>query len=216
MLDVQEISFKTGGRSILDRLSFSLKDGENLLITGPSGSGKSTLLSLLAGFLKPTKGSVHFGDTDIVSLSARALDQFRAEHIGFVFQTSHLVSFLTVRENLEVALSMAGKNASENEITELLARLDIKGLEKQKAQNLSVGEAQRLGVARALVGRPNWIFCDEPTSALDDQNTAEMIALLKEEAARSKASLIVVTHDQRIKSLFDNQLDLERVEAARA
>ncbi|MCG8493185.1 MAG: ABC transporter ATP-binding protein [Sneathiellales bacterium] len=216
MLDVQEISFKTGGRSILDRLSFSLKDGENLLITGPSGSGKSTLLSLLAGFLKPVKGSVHFGDTDIVSLSERALDQFRAEHIGFVFQTSHLVPFLTVRENLEVALSMAGKNASEKGITELLARLDIKGLEKQKAQNLSVGEAQRLGVARALVGRPNWIFCDEPTSALDDQNTAEMIALLKEEAARSKASLIVVTHDQRIKSLFDNQLDLERVEAARA
>lgn len=213
MLDVQEITFQIGGRPILDRLSFSVKEGEDLLITGSSGSGKSTLLSLLAGFQKPKSGSIRFGETDILSLSKREADQFRADNIGFVFQTSHLIPFLTVQENLDVALSMAGKSASEDEITALLERLSIKALAEQKAQDLSVGEAQRLGVARALVGRPKWIFCDEPTSALDDDNTAAMMTLLKEEAARGKASLIVVTHDQRVKPLFDHQLELQKLEA---
>jgi len=213
VLDVQEITFKIGGQSILDRLSFSVKEGENLLITGSSGSGKSTLLSLLAGFQKPAAGSIRFGGTDILSLSKRSADQFRADNIGFVFQTSHLIPFLTVQENLDVALSMAGKRASESEVIALLDRLGIKALAEQKAQDLSVGEGQRLGVARALIGRPKWIFCDEPTSALDDDNTAAMIALLKEEAARGDASLIVVTHDQRLKPHFENQLELQKLEA---
>lgn len=216
MLDVQEITFQIGGRPILDRLSFSVKEAENLLITGSSGSGKSTLLSLLAGFQKPAAGNIRFGETDILSLSKRMADQFRAENIGFVFQTSHLIPFLTVQENLDVALSMAGKRASENEIIALLDRLGIKALAEQKAQDLSVGEGQRLGVARALIGRPKWIFCDEPTSALDDDNTAAMIALLKEEAARGDASLIVVTHDQRVKPHFESQLELQKLETGLA
>ncbi|HMQ49998.1 MAG TPA: ABC transporter ATP-binding protein [Saprospiraceae bacterium] len=182
--------------------------GTACLILGKSGSGKTTWLNLLAGLRKPEKGEIRIGDTAITQLSAAQLDRFRGRHIGMVFQQSHFVRALNVYENLALARQLAGLPANSGKIKSLLERLQIAHQVKTKTSRLSIGEQQRVAIARALINEPQLVLADEPTSALDDDNATQVIALLEEQAKAANATLVVVTHDARLKQHFEHQIVL--------
>ena len=182
--------------------------GEHWLLLGQSGSGKTTLLHLLAGLRTPKEGKISIDNTIINELSAAQLDLFRGKHIGIVFQQSHFVRSLTVQENLALAQRLAGVKVNYNRITTILETLNIAHKLKDKPENLSVGEQQRVAIARAIINQPSIILADEPTSALDDINTTQVLELLKEQATAVNAILLIVTHDNRLKTQFDKQIQL--------
>jgi putative ABC transport system ATP-binding protein len=182
--------------------------GEHWLLLGQSGCGKTTLLHLLGGLLTPSQGDVKVGNTALNSLPSSALDKFRGKKVGIIFQTPHFVPSLKVGENLALAQQLAGVPIEKNHIRHLLERLNLGHKENSYTDALSQGEQQRVAIARALVNRPAVILADEPTSALDDHNTAEVIRLLEEQASAVEATLLVVTHDGRLKSKFSNQINL--------
>jgi putative ABC transport system ATP-binding protein len=193
--------------------SFSFPDfrcdaGEHLLILGESGRGKTTLLHLLAGLIKPTGGEIMINNTDTAKLSNAALDRFRGQHIGIIFQTAHFVESLSVIDNLMLSPFLSGKNASREAALTALKRLNIEQKASNKPRNLSVGEQQRVAIARAVFHQPAVILADEPTSALDDHNAQEVLKMLEEQAKLSGAALIIVTHDKRLKDHFSKQITL--------
>lgn len=202
-LQVQKLHFAIGEKTILKDFSLELPPGETCLILGSSGSGKTTLLSILAGLQRPDSGSVRYDDTELYHLSETERDRFRGQHIGILFQTFHLIKPFTVHQNLLLAYSMPGKAPDTAYIEAVLQRLGLQEKGNQKAGSLSVGEAQRLALARAIVGKPKWLLCDEPTSSLDDYNAHAMMALLQEEAQATGTSLIVVTHDNRVRQYLE-------------
>lgn len=196
-----------------DGPSFSFPDiecgaSEHLLLLGESGKGKTTLLHLLAGMLRPTKGVVSIAGTNIVELGSKELDRFRGKHVGIVFQTAHFVQSLSVEDNLILPQFFAGDKIDRAKAKSILERLNIGHKAKSKPKDLSIGEQQRAAIARALVNDPDILLADEPTSALDDKNAEEVIQLLEEQSALSKAALIIVTHDQRLKDRFQKQVTL--------
>jgi len=164
---------------------FSLSKGEQALILGQSGCGKTTLLHLLSGLLKPNSGDVDVANENISKMSGARLDNFRGANIGIVFQTPHFIEALTVKENLRVE-------------SKLNAKLNA----------LSVGEKQRVSIARALVNSPALILADEPTSALDDKNCDAVLKLVREQAKKHNSTLLIVTHDNRLKDQFDKRIEL--------
>lgn len=176
--------------------------GEQWLLLGESGSGKTTLLHMLGGLLKPSKGNVMVNATDIYALSARELDRFRGRHIGIVFQQPHLIRSMTVEENLTLAQSFAGVGKDVLRIREVLDALDIGHKRHSYPQELSQGQAQRVGIARALVNRPALLLADEPTSSLDNRNAGAVIRLLSELARSHGSTLVISTHDERVKDAF--------------
>lgn len=181
---------------------------QHLLILGGSGKGKTTLLHLLAGLLRPTTGKIEVNQTNITQLSNKELDQFRGKNIGIVFQKSHFVEALNVKDNLLLAQYLAGEKQDLTRIKELLSRLNLTSKLHNKPNELSQGEQQRVAIARALLNHPSMILADEPTAALDDANCFEVIDLLKDQALAAKASLVIVTHDQRLKDIFANQVHI--------
>lgn len=211
MLKCKNINYSVDETKILDGVNFDLKAGEKLIITGASGTGKSTLLNILSGLLKPTSGEVVYDDLDLYNKSQAEIDQFRAQNIGIIFQQFHLIKPFTVMQNLLLAFSFSGAEQNEKRISATLNDLGLAGRENQKAETLSIGQAQRLAVARAVVCKPKWIICDEPTSALDDAICEAMLKLLDEQSKDD--SLIIATHDLRVKEYFKKakQLNLEAV-----
>jgi len=185
-----------------------LKQQEHLLVLGKSGIGKTTLLHLLAGLLKPASGSVFIDNTFTSSLSTGNLDTFRGQNIGLVFQKKLAIQSLSVFENLQARLFFSKKAVNTAAIDELLRELGIIELKTRKTQELSEGQLQRLGIALSVIHNPKVILADEPTSSLDDENCKIVIELLKKQAKKNKANLIVITHDQRIKSFFQNSMTL--------
>lgn len=185
-----------------------LKEQENLLILGKSGIGKTTLLHLLAGLLSPKSGNVYVNETNINSLSQRKLDMFRGQHIGMVFQNNYAVQSLTVFDNLKARLFFSKKEINISKIDEILQQLNIENCKHKKVNELSVGQLQRLGIALAVIHQPNVILADEPTSSLDDENCKAVIELLINQAKQTSANLIVITHDHRIQSYFQNSMSL--------
>ena len=183
--------------------------GESLLILGQSGVGKSTLLHLLGGLMPPTAGEVIINDVNIHSLKSSELDSFRGKHIGIVFQKAHFMSALTVEENLHFTRKLAGLAKDKERIKNVLERLAIPHKLNSKPEDLSIGEQQRFSIARAIITEPSIILADEPTSALDDENCYRVIDLLKSQAKLDESSLIIVTHDQRLRNVFDNSITLE-------
>jgi len=183
-------------------------EGEHWLLLGQSGSGKTTLLHLLGGLLTTRNGSVQVADTDLGKLSASKLDKFRGKQIGIIFQKAHFVKSLTVEENLMLAQQLAGLPVNRERIEDLLKHLNVGHKLKSKPNELSQGEQQRVAIARALVNKPKVILADEPTSALDDVNCDEVIKLLEREATEVGATLLVVTHDGRLKEKFNKQIHL--------
>ena len=188
--------------------NINLKQNENLLILGKSGIGKTTFLHLLAGLLNPTEGKVLINNIATDSLTSNKLDKFRGKNIGLVFQKKHAIQSLSIIENLQARLYFCNKKADDNEIDSLLKELDLLDFKNSKTNQLSEGQLQRLGIALAVVHQPKVILADEPTSSLDDENCEIVIQLLKKQAQKTNANLIVITHDNRIKSFFQNSITL--------
>lgn len=176
--------------------------GGQWLLLGESGSGKTTLLHMLGGLLQPASGHIVVNGADLYALPARALDRFRGRHIGIVFQQPHLIRSMTVEENLLLAQSFAGMGKDIVRIREVLEALDLDHKRRAYPQELSQGQAQRVGIARALVNRPALLLADEPTSSLDNRNADAVIRLLSDLAASQGSTLIISTHDDRVKEAF--------------
>ncbi len=208
MLSVTSLKAGYEGKVVVDTPGFFLNTGEHCLITGRSGSGKSTLLYVLGGLLAPLSGTVRVADVDIAALAPAARDAFRGRHIGIIYQDFHLVHALTVLQNLQLAQYAAGLRPDRRRAETLLARLDIAKYRDRKPDTLSQGQQQRICIARAAINGPQLILGDEPTSALDDESCEEVMKLLLEMAKESGASLIVATHDPRIKGYFKRHIDV--------
>ena len=210
LINIQDISYRYVGGERLSFPDLKIEKGQNTLLLGDSGSGKTTILHILTGLLQPETGAVSLLGTSIYQQSARALDHFRGQHIGIVFQNAHLLNSLTLHENLQIAQSFAGKPIDHQRISEVLASLNLEAHEHRYPKKLSRGQLQRAAIARAVVNRPALLVADEPTAALDDHNTEKVMELLLEMAKTHGATLLIATHDQRIKEHFSHQYLLKK------
>lgn len=208
MLQTKNLKFSYDGKNYLDFPDINCQRGEQWLLLGQSGSGKTTLLHLLGGLRKPKEGEILIDGKNTSQLSSTDLDQFRGKNIGIVFQKAHFLKSLTVEENLLLAQQLAGVKKDRQRIISLLDKLNVSHKLNSKTDNLSEGEKQRVAIARALVNHPAVILADEPTSALDDKNCQEVIELLEQQAKEANATLLIVTHDGRLKDLVKNQIEL--------
>ncbi|HMO38815.1 MAG TPA: ATP-binding cassette domain-containing protein [Saprospiraceae bacterium] len=208
MLQTADLQFSYDNQPALQFPDIQCGKGEHWLLLGQSGSGKTTLLHLLGGLLTPQKGHVEVGGTALGTLSSASRDRFRGQHIGIIFQKAHFVKSLTVEENLMLAQKLAGMKISKERIVQLLEQLNVGHKLRAQPDRLSQGEQQRVAIARALVNQPDVILADEPTSALDDVNCTEVINLLERESNAVGATLLVVTHDGRLKERFGKQIKL--------
>ena len=208
MLETKDVTFSYTKESYLNFPNINLSNGQSLLILGKSGIGKTTLLHLLAGILSPDSGNIFINDINITSFSNKNLDAFRGKHIGIIFQNTIVISSLTVYENLQARLYFSRIPYQKVEIVNILEQLDLVSVKNQKPQTLSAGQLQRLGIALGVIHKPDIILADEPTSSLDDENCELVIDLLKSQAKKSGASLIIITHDQRIKNSFAKTITL--------
>jgi len=219
VLKLRNVFFRWPGRS---SFSLSLADltvsyGEKLLLLGASGTGKSTLLSVISGTLLPDQGSVEIAKTEITNLSASARDRFRAEQLGVIFQQFNLLPFGSVADNILLPLRFAPirrnrvKDA-KSEVARLCAALGLPvDIGREKASSLSVGQQQRVAVARALIGHPPLIIADEPTSALDINSQDAFLDLLFTQAQTQGTSVVLVSHDERLGPRFDRILHMEEI-----
>jgi putative ABC transport system ATP-binding protein len=208
VLAIEDVAHGYGARTVLAISSWTVAAGQHSLILGPSGSGKSTLLHLIAGLLRPSRGRLRVAGQDLGALAPAALDGFRGRTIGIVLQRLHLIRALTVRDNLRLAQSLAGLPVSSERIDRLLSELGIAALATARPDRLSEGEAQRVAIARAVINRPALILADEPTSALDDGACQAVLGLLLAQAEASGATLLIATHDARLKAHFRHRLEL--------
>ncbi|WP_036186328.1 ABC transporter ATP-binding protein [Marinimicrobium agarilyticum] len=192
---------------------WGLNRGERLFLYGPSGSGKTSLLNLLAGIILPQNGRVELLGQSMNALSGRARDRFRARHIGVVFQQFNLIPYLSVLDNVGLAAHFARDTDRVRERSlELLRRLDLpEAHDHRPASHLSVGQQQRVAVARALISRPEIVLADEPTSALDSDSRAAFMALLLEQVEAVGSTLVFVSHDRSLASDFDIHRDLREL-----
>src|SRR5262249_18961138 len=196
---------------VLKEVNFEARLGELLMLVGPSGCGKTTLLSVIAGTLGADRGEVEVFDTPLHRLDKRAITQFRAEHIGFIFQQYNLIPTLNCVENVSVPLRIRGAKAAvaEKKAAEMLDTVGLGQRMHHRPNLLSGGQQQRVAIARALVHEPKLIICDEPTAALDSENGAKVMELLRGVAAKPDRCVIVVTHDNRIFKYADRMTFME-------
>lgn len=193
---------------------FYVHQGEHVFIKGASGSGKTTLLNLLAGILVPDAGSIDLLDSDMGALSTSARDRFRADHMGIIFQQFNLLPYLSVIENIVLPCDFSIRRKQQaGDVTEtakqLLQHLGLKQeLNNRSVMDLSVGQQQRVAVARALIGKPELIIADEPTSALDTESRNDFLKLLFSEAEQQGSTILFVSHDPYIADKFPRVLDL--------
>ncbi len=199
MLSCQSLTrtYRSGERdlTVLKDITFSLPAGEFLAILGPSGSGKTTLLGLLAGLDRPSSGTVHVEGQELGALSEDERARLRAEKIGFVFQSFHLIPTLTAQENVQVPLELRGAAEVGRRARELLARVGLRGREHHYPAQLSGGEQQRVALARGFSIRPKLLFADEPTGNLDAATGSTIIELMVGLNADLGTTLVLVTHD---------------------
>ena len=204
LFKIKNLEYKIENQEILSKQNFDLEKSNHLLILGPSGCGKTTLINLMSGLLKPTSGIVLFENKDYSSLSNEEIDKIRAENFGFIFQKLHLIGHLNVEQNI----ILAQNNPNSQNVSKLINNLGLSGKNKQMARDLSFGEAQRVAIARGVANNPKVIFADEPTSALDDVNAKKVMNLIFSQVEKTNSTLIVCTHDERIKKLFFNVMQI--------
>jgi putative ABC transport system ATP-binding protein len=208
MIKTESLTYQYSSQKEITFPAFEYAQGDQVLVLGESGCGKTTLLHLLSGLLKPTGGSVTINETNLSQLSGSTMDHFRGANIGIVFQTPHFIEALSVKENLQMAQTLAGHAKDGEAIKSILEDLSIGHKLNASVKNLSQGEKQRVTIARALINQPKLILADEPTSALDDRNCQAVIQLLKDMAAKNNATLLIVTHDNRLNDSFNKKLQL--------
>lgn len=208
MIQTKNITFTYPKGETFQFPDLECKPQETILITGNSGKGKTTYLHLLAGILMPTSGEIIVENTNINVLSSKNLDNFRGKNIGLVLQQSHFIASFTILENLVLASWLVSKKKAFTKAEELLKLLDLELYKNKLPSQLSVGQQQRVSIARALINNPKVVLADEPTSSLDDQNALIVSDLLENLCIKYNAALIIVTHDSRLKEKFSNQIVL--------
>ncbi len=208
IISIEALSHGYGERRIFADFGLQLERGEHSLLLGPSGAGKSTLINLVTGLLTPDAGRISIDGEAISTLGPSQRDDLRRRKIGVIFQTLRLVSALSVTANLQLAQRLAQAGRDDAAISGLLDAVGIAHRAHARPRELSQGEAQRAAIARALVGRPALIVADEPTSALDDANAMRIGQLLLDTANKQGATLLIATHDARLKSLIDRVIAL--------
>ncbi|MEH1017841.1 ATP-binding cassette domain-containing protein [Micromonospora sp. CPCC 206060] len=204
------LTYTVGQTVAVREASMRVAGGEVVAITGPSGSGKSTLLFLLAGVLRPDRGSVRLNGVDLGAVSDRARAGLRLRQCGFVMQFGDLIPELTLAENVELPLRLTGMSARKARATAdgLLARLGLDGERNRTPSRVSGGQAQRAAIARALVHRPSVVFADEPTGALDSHSAAQSMSALLDLARAGGSALILVTHAGEVAATADRVLTM--------
>jgi putative ABC transport system ATP-binding protein len=208
MISVKSVSHEYPSGHRIKFKDWTIKDGEQWLLLGASGSGKTTLLHILTGILKPVQGQVTIDTTSIYDLTPKELDQFRGRNIGIIFQRPHLIKSLSISENLLMAQSFAKLPENEDRVNEVLNALGIADKKNAYQKELSQGQLQRVSIARAVINKPALLIADEPTSSLDDKNASAVLELLLEQSSLNHATLIVATHDKRVKDAFTNTYEL--------
>jgi putative ABC transport system ATP-binding protein len=210
-----------GGANVLDIPALHIARGERLFLHGPSGSGKTTLLGLIAGVLAPTTGRVQVLGSDLGAMGSAGRDRFRAAHIGYVFQMFNLIPYLSVRENITLPVRLSGLRRArlgaadpDQEAMRLAAGLEIDSLLEAPTSALSVGQQQRVAVARALMGAPELIVCDEPTSALDADRRDRFLELLFASVQQAGSTLVFVSHDLALAERFGRTVALGQLNRA--
>ncbi|MCA8960702.1 MAG: ABC transporter ATP-binding protein [Planctomycetes bacterium] len=193
---------------VLDIPRFDVEAGEHVALEGHSGSGKTTLLNVIAGILPADSGAVRVDGHDLAQLSEARRDRFRAEHIGYVFQTFNLLQGYTALENVWLG-SFFGKGGNREFAHELLVRLGLDGHLHHRPRQLSIGQQQRVALARALVNRPDLVLADEPTGNLDHRRAHDALTLIREICREQEAALLLVSHDPTVLAEFERceQLD---------
>jgi putative ABC transport system ATP-binding protein len=222
-IEIKELVFRyTGMQSpCLDIPEFHADAGDRVFLYGPSGSGKSTLLGLLGGVLSAEQGSIKILGHDFTQMSQTQRDKLRADHIGFIFQQFNLIPYLSVIDNvllpcqfsqLRLSKALTSGNSLQIEAERLLSHLDLQpSLWNKPVTQLSVGQQQRVAAARALIGKPEIIIADEPTSALDADRQVSFLNLLLQECKEANAMLLFVSHDRRLASAFNREIDLTSI-----
>ncbi|GKV56467.1 peptide ABC transporter ATP-binding protein [Sporosarcina sp. NCCP-2222] len=192
---------------ILKGVDLTLKEGEMTALIGPSGSGKSTILTIAAGLQRATDGEILFEGKDMTKMSQEEIRQVRASEFGFVFQSSHLVPFLTVEEQLllmlDVAESKLTKKEQEKEVDKILKLVEMDHRKDAYPASLSGGERQRIAIARAIIHRPKILFADEPTASLDTKRSKDVMELLRQLTKTLKLTTLMVTHDEEMLPYVD-------------
>lgn len=218
LIEIKNLKYSYPGQAkpVLVIPDFSVESGEELFLFGPSGTGKTTLLEVLAGVISPDEGEVHILGQDLAKMSAKARDAFRAEHMGYVFQSFNLIPYLSVLENIQLPLHLSpGRRARLGNvdinlvIRALCGNLGIADLLDKNVTELSVGQQQRVAVARALLGKPNLLLADEPTSALDTDHREKFLKLMFELSELYGTTVVFVSHDRTIQPLFSRTVALD-------
>jgi putative ABC transport system ATP-binding protein len=205
----KEVTSPEGMLTILDDVSLSIVAGETVAIVGASGAGKSTLLALLAGLDEPSAGGVWLEGTELSALDEDGRAAARARHVGFVFQSFHLVPSLTALENVMLPLELAGRRDARAEARVVLGQVGLGARLGHYPRQLSGGEQQRVAIARAFVTRPSVLFADEPTGNLDTTTGARIIELLFNLNAANGTTLVLVTHDRAIATRCDRIIEMD-------
>jgi ABC-type lipoprotein export system ATPase subunit len=208
MISVRGLAHRYGAVEALRLAEWSVAQGERWLVLGPSGCGKTTLLHIVAGLVRPSEGQVEVSGENLGRLDAARLDRWRGTTVGIVLQALHLLKHLSVRDNLRLAQYLAQVPQDDARIGDTLAALGVAEKGSRRPSELSQGEQQRVAIARAVVNRPKLLLADEPTANLDDAAAAKVVDLLAEQAARHGATLVVATHDARVKGKFRERLEL--------
>ena len=205
-----KFSFPNTNKQLLNIVDLNINQGEKIFLHGPSGCGKSTFLEIVSGVLSFNQGDVVIGENSLVKMSPRQKDQFRSKNIGYIFQNFNLLPYLNIFENITLPLHLNGKIKNikniQSEVEAICKKLGIAELLNQNVAQLSVGQQQRVAVARALVSQPQLILADEPTSALDFDHRDKFLKLLFEICSEKKITLIFVSHDHSLKTLFDRAI----------
>jgi putative ABC transport system ATP-binding protein len=205
----KQVSSPEGPLTIVDGVSFDIAAAESVAVTGPSGAGKSTLLALLAGLDLPSTGKVWLDGVDLTTLDEDGRARLRAQRVGFVFQSFHLIPALTALENVMLPLELAGRPDARAAARDTLQRVGLQGRTGHYPRQLSGGEQQRVAIARAFVTRPAVLFADEPTGNLDTATGARVGELLFELNANAHTTLVLVTHDAQLAARCARALHME-------
>ncbi len=223
LIEIRDLHFTYEGQATptLFVPEFTVDSGEELFLFGPSGSGKTTLLEIISGVLAPQSGCLRILGQDLTKMTPAQRDAFRAEHVGYVFQSFNLIPYLSVYENIELPIRLSavrkqrlGTVDVDMVIRAICGNLGISDLLDKNVTQISVGQQQRVAVARALLGKPQLLLCDEPTSALDTDHREKFLRLLFELAELYETTVVFVSHDRNIEKLFSRSLSMNTINKA--